>query len=76
MYDASSVTALRVGCVSVDRIKTYEHERRWDKALSSYDMLLALDPLSVSTQTGQGNRQKTFHASTKHPLHLKACPIQ
>ena len=35
------------------RIKTYEHERRWDKALSSYDMIMSHDRLSASTQTGK-----------------------
>ena len=38
------------------RIKTYEHERRWDKALSSYDMLMSHDPLSANTQTGKNTK--------------------
>ena len=47
------------------RIKTYEHERRWDKALSSYDMLMSHDPLSASTQTGKKRLKCCFFLNRK-----------
>ena len=42
---------VKVSFNCVLRIKTYEHENEWEKAVSSYDVLLS-QPSTADVQTG------------------------